>query len=371
MRARLRRLASACAALLLSVTVLTTAACAWEKEQQALNNVLEQDDTVYTPVTVKLPVITKRVEGKHAPKERFTFVLKGKNGAPMPEEASGSRYAVSRVDRGSVPLGSITYEKPGTYLYTVYEVEGSDLNWTYDDTEYTITVTVEKDGDRLTARSTIQKNGKQVSKLTFTNVYEEIDLDETVTISGQKTWNHGKNPESNQPDHIIVMVYADGVLTQQKNVTERSDWKYSFVLPKYTKTGEEIRYAVDEADVTDYSKKIRGYDITNTYTGTGVPERPEDPVQPDQPTDPADPTNPTDPSKPGADPQPGTDSRPGTDSKPKPSPKTGDEFPLTLWLVLGAVGLSGFVVMLVLLFKTRNTYQGKRLKKKGKRLKRK
>lgn len=354
MRSRLARLAAMCAAVLLSMSILAVPVCAWEKEQQALNNVLEQDDTVYTPINVKLPAITKVVEGKNAPKERFTFVLKGKSGAPMPEDASGSRYTASRTGKGTVSFGSITFERPGTYVYTIYEVEGDDLNWTYDDAEYTLTITVKEDGDALTAETSVKKNGNKTRKIVFTNTYEKIDLNEKVTISGQKIWNHGTNPEENRPDHIIVMIYADGTLTQQKNVTERSDWKYSIVLPKYTKTGEVIRYTVDEADVTDYSKKITGYDITNTYVGES------NPVQPNDPTQPTGPANPTDPSTPGSD-----ENKPVAPSKP---PKTGDDFPLTLWLVLGTVSLCGFVAAMVALHRTQHTYQGKRLKKKGKRL---
>lgn len=355
MRGRPARLAAACAAVLLSMSMLAMPTHAWEKEQQALNNVLEQDDTVCTPVNVKLPTVTKMVEGKNAPKERFTFVLKGKNGAPMPEEAGGSRYTVSRKGKGSVSFGSITFEKSGTYVYTIYEVEGDDLNWTYDDTEYMLTITVKKDGDTLTAETSIKKDGTRAKKIVFTNTYEEIDLNEKITISGQKSWNHGTNPKENRPDQIIVMIYADGKLTQQKEVTEKTEWRYSFTVPKYTKTGEKILYTVDEADVTDYSKKINGYDITNTYVGTNGS------VQPGDPTQPTEPTNPTNPATPSTDP-----SKPVTPSKP---PKTGDEFPLTLWLVLGAVGLCGFIAVMVALHRTKhNTYQGKRLKKKGKRL---
>lgn len=354
MRTWLTQLTALCAALVLSVTMLATPAFAWEKEQQALNDVLEQDDTVYTPISVKLPIVTKMVEGKNAPKERFTFVLKGKGGAPMPEDATGSRYTVSRKGKGTVPLGSITFERPGTYVYTIYEVEGDDIDWTYDDAEYTLTITVEQDGDALTADYALKKNGKKAGKVVFTNVYEEVDLNEKITVSGQKTWVHGTNPKSDRPDSIIVMLYADGKLTQQKEVTEKSKWKYSFTVPKYTKAGKEIRYTVDEADVADYSKKITGYDITNTYVGTSTPEQPVDPSQPTEPT------TPTNPSTPSTD-----QSKPTTPSKP---PKTGDEFPLMLWLILGAVGLCGLVTMLVLLHKTRNAYQGKHLKKKGKRL---
>lgn len=342
MRSWFRRAVTLALALLICVPALATDALAWEKEQQALNDVMEQDDTLFAPIDVNLPAIAKMVEGENAPNERFTFILKGKSGAPMPEGAAGSRYRVSRVGKGLVSLGSITFEQSGIYVYTIYEMASDDPNWTYDDSEYTLTIKVKKDGEVLTAETALTKDGKSAKKIVFTNTYKKIDLTEKVTISGQKIWNHGTNPEENQPDHIIVMIYADGILNRQKEVTERSDWKYSFVLPKYNNSGKEIRYTVDEAGVTDYSKKISGYDITNTYTGHSSP------------------TQPSDPSTPGTDP-----SKPSTPGKP---PKTGDEFPLTLWLILGAVGLCGFAAMLVALHRTKHADQGGPTKGKGKRL---
>lgn len=158
---------------------------------------------------------------------------------------------------------------------------------------------MEEDGDALTADITLKKNGRSAKKIVFTNYYEEIDLDEQVTISGRKTWEHGENPRENWPDDIIVKVFADGRLTRQRRVTAETDWEYSFTLPRYTEDGEEILYTVDEEDVPDYSKKITGYDITNTYVGTGAPEQPTEPTEPDT-------------------------EKPVVPIKP---PKTGDEFP--------------------------------------------
>lgn len=303
--------------LLMSTAAMTTQAYAWEKEQQALNDVMEQG----APVEVELPGITKVVEGENTPKERFTFVLRGQDGAPMPEGAIASRYEVSRVGKGRLALGAITYYVPGTYVYTICEAEGENVNWTYDDTVYTLTVTVESSGDKLTARSVLEKDGAPVDRIVFTNIYEEVDLSEEITIIGQKTWVHGANPEGDRPDHIVVMVYADGTLIQQAQVTQASDWRYSFTLPKYSEAGKEIRYTVDEADVEGYTKKISGYDITNTYVPASSPVKP---------------------------------------------PKTGDDFPLELWLALLALGLCGFVFLLLRL--RRPAYRGRRVQKEGKRL---
>lgn len=324
--------------------------------------------TNYTPIEEDLPTIVKKVEGKNAPREKFTFVLKGASGCPMPEGAKGRTWKVSRTGEGKVSLGTLTFEEPGDYTYTLYEMEGDDYNWEYDDTEYTITFRVVSKMGKLTCQGyTLKKDGKTASRVIFTNVYDEKDLDETVTISGQKTWNHKDDPEANWPDRIVVKLYGDGTLVRQREVTEKTAWKYSFQVPKYNSKGQKITYTVDEEDVEHYTKAVVGYDLVNTYDGSETPDKPTDP------TDPTDPVGPTDPNPPGTDPSdPGngpSGSGSGTGEKPTTRPpKTGDEFPLTLWLVLMAVGLGGFALMAVLLVKTKHRYQGRRLKKKGKRL---
>lgn len=301
-------------------------------------------------VEVELPAILKKVEGKNAPKEKFTFILKGTSGAPMPDGATGRTWKVSRTGKGSVALGELVFEEPGEYTYTVYEKVGSDYNWEYDDAEYTLTVRITaKKGILSCDGLTIKKDGRKVSGIVFTNCYEEKDLKEQITISGQKTWNHKDDPEKNWPDHIVVKLYGDGELLQQREVSKKTDWRYSFEVPRYTAKGQEIQYTVDEDAVANYSKRVKGYDLINTYTGTA-----------EQPTDPELPVTPTDPDQPTTDP-----TIPSTPSKP---PKTGDEFDLMFWVLMGLVGLVGFVMALLLLVKTKHRYQGRRLKQKGKRL---
>ena len=102
-----------------------------------------------------------------------------------------------------------------------------------------------------------------------------------MVIQGTKTWEHGDNPEDKRPDSIIVEVYADGGLAVQKQVTAKEGWGYAFELPKYGADGHEIVYTVDEAEVPDYDKAIRGYDLVNTYR----PSTPEAPDESDKPDD--------------------------------------------------------------------------------------
>ena len=87
----------------------------------------------------------------------------------------------------------------------------------------------------------------------------------TVTISGKKTWNHINNPKSARPTSITVQLYNGNSLEATQTVTEKDDWKYTFIMPKYDAHGKEIIYRIDEVSVGGYGKYLSGYDITNTY----------------------------------------------------------------------------------------------------------
>lgn len=258
-------------------------------------------------VDVTLPTVEKRVEGQDVPREKFTFILEGLSDCPMPEAAAGTTWLVSRIGEGPATLGEVTFYMAGDYTYTIREAAGEDGNWQYDEAVYTLTVRIrEKDGALLCDGFDLKKDGMPASGVVFTNRYVKKDLSETVIVSGQKTWDHGADPQANWPDHIVVKLYADGVLFRQCEASESTAWQYSFEVPRYTAAGQEIQYTVDEDAVEGYSRRVSGWDITNTYVGTTAA---------------------------------------GT-QKP---PKTGDEFSLALWVTLGLIGAGGLAVTLVLL----------------------
>ena len=284
------------------------------------------------PVVLELPDVVKYVtgeEGEEIPKKRFDFVLEGEDGAPMPEGSEDGKKTETLLEAGTVSFGSIRFTAPGTYVYTVSEQGIKDVCWTFDPVVYSITVRVREEDGRLSAAYSIKKDGRRTEEVVFTNAYRLIDLNEEVKVYGRKVWYHGDNPKEHWPDRIVLYLYGDGELLLRWEVTAETDWSYSFELPKYTDEGEEIRYAVDEEHVEDYSKRIDGYNIFNTYVGT--PEEPEeDPPKPDRPA------------------------------------KTGDDFSPVFWIALMGVSFLGMVLMVVLAVSGRKP-AGKRVMKKGRR----
>ena len=72
--------------------------------------------------------------------------------------------------------------------------------------------------------------------------------------------------DGKRPDSIRVKLFGDGEEVETRKVTKENEWKYEFKdLPKYKK-GVEIKYTIDEEDVKDYTKDVKGYDVTNTHT---------------------------------------------------------------------------------------------------------
>lgn len=265
-------------------------------------------NTYVAPVEADPPVVTKAVQGENAPDTKFAFVMKGQDGAPMPEGAVGNTKTIYITGSGEVEFGNIHFTMPGVYTYNIYETNGGEAGWTYDSAKYTIVFTVtEANGKLSVSRQTIERDGEAVDTVQFTNSYTKPPAS-TVTVEGHKAWEHGNNPEANQPKNIVVYVYADGKLAVQWQVSEQDNWSYSFELPKFAEDGHEIVYTIDEADVPNYKKSIDGYNILNTYTGAS-----DDTVRP---------------------------------SEPGGTTDTGDHVPFVPWLVLMLV--SG--TMLIILF---------------------
>ena len=92
---------------------------------------------------------------------------------PMPAGSNAGKKEVSVNGAGEVEFGKIQYEAVGKYEYKVVEVNTNLANYTYDQTEYTVTVDVTTDADnKLVSTYEIKKGTEVVGNLEFTNKYE-------------------------------------------------------------------------------------------------------------------------------------------------------------------------------------------------------
>ncbi|EPH95712.1 Cna protein B-type domain protein, partial [Enterococcus faecalis 13-SD-W-01] len=97
--------------------------------------------------------------------------------------------------------------------------------------------------------------------------------DETVTVSGVKTWEDSNDAAQERPNAINVVLLQNGNPYETKTVTADAtgDWTYEFSdLPKNDENGTPYEYRVLESSIpTNYRVEIDGYNITNIYTGDG------------------------------------------------------------------------------------------------------
>ncbi len=91
-------------------------------------------------------------------------------------------------------------------------------------------------------------------------------IPETIDIKGSKTWADDNDQDGKRPDSITIRLMNGTEEVASQVVTAEDGWSWKFSdLPKYA-NGKAIDYTIKEDAVADYSTKINGYDVTNTYT---------------------------------------------------------------------------------------------------------
>lgn len=89
---------------------------------------------------------------------------------------------------------------------------------------------------------------------------------ETTTVTVKKVWDDAQNQDGLRPSTIKVHLLANGTEVQALDLTgEGDEWTHTFTdLPVY-KDGQKVVYTVTEDKVDNYTTKIDGTTITNTY----------------------------------------------------------------------------------------------------------
>ncbi len=93
----------------------------------------------YAPAATEVKLgASKVLSGEDLKEGQFSFQLKDTDGKVL-------QTAKNAAD-GTVGFEAISYDKPGTYAYSISEVDDGQKNVTYDATEHQVTVTVTDDG---------------------------------------------------------------------------------------------------------------------------------------------------------------------------------------------------------------------------------
>ena len=232
-----------------------TSANDWKYESKALPKYAAGQEITYTVSEEAVPGYTSKVEG-YSITNSYT---------PETTTVSGSKTWEDGDNQDGKRPASITVnlladgQKVNTQ--TVGEAEG----WSYNFTG----LPVYKDGQRITYTVTEEAVPGYSTNLNGYNITNSYTPEKTE-ITASKTWNDSDNQDGKRPTKISIklMKTVGGVETEvaSKEVTAADQWQTKFEnLPVY-ENGQKIDYSIEEDDVAGYTKEIKDFTVTNSYT---------------------------------------------------------------------------------------------------------
>ena len=120
------------------------------------------------------PPVFKTVIGEPAAPSTFTFKLTAQNPTdPMPAGSVNGVKTITITGTGTAYFGKWSYSQPGTYYYTVSEVNTGAAGYTYDTVVFTITDMVRDDGEGelILTRVVTNNANNAVASMAFINYY--------------------------------------------------------------------------------------------------------------------------------------------------------------------------------------------------------
>ena len=232
-----------------------TSANEWKYESKALPKYAAGQEITYTVSEEAVPGYTSKVDGYNITNS-YT---------PETTTVSGSKTWEDGDNQDGKRPASITVnlladgQKVNTQ--TVGEAEG----WSYNFTG----LPVYKDGQRITYTVTEEAVPGYSTNLNGYNITNSYTPEKTE-ITASKTWNDSDNQDGKRPTKISIklMKTVGGVKTEvaSKEVTAADQWQTKFEnLPVY-ENGQKIDYSIEEDDVAGYTKEIKDFTVTNSYT---------------------------------------------------------------------------------------------------------
>ena len=114
------------------------------------------------PLQLEITNLSENSSGVETDRFVFKMIAKDKDN-PMPKNSENGEYTLVVTEAGTFNLGPIDFDVPGVYEYDVYQVKGENVTCEYDDSKYTLIVSVENSTDYSTLETytTIIKDGDE------------------------------------------------------------------------------------------------------------------------------------------------------------------------------------------------------------------
>lgn len=203
--------------------------------------------------------------GKDTNKKDFTFVIEPTGDTVYAEAPMNFTDAKTITGAESFTFEEMTFTKPGTYTYKVYEQAGEDHGYTYDKTIYNVTVVAADSGEgKLTLTTTV--NGVEDGAMTFTNDYKPDAT--SIVLSGEKSVEGFANSTKTFEFEVVEMV--DGQEVVVATASRVGAGAITFTSIRYTAVGEH-NYIVREKATSEpgYTADSKTYPVTVKVTDDG------------------------------------------------------------------------------------------------------
>lgn len=219
----------------------------------------------------------------------FTFVLLDGDG----NEVSSATNAAD----GSFVFDDLTFDKAGTYSYTVAEKSGNAGGITYDETLYGVTIEVTEDtnANELVAQVSYSKGNQSVEAMSFTNTYEAIpigiqlgaskELQNASLAAGQFTFELTGSEGAPMPESTTATNTENGQVLFDE-ITFDAVGEYDYTITEVNDGQEGITYDADatrtiHVSVTDSGEGFLEATVSygedgSHFVNIGTPDEPSD-----------------------------------------------------------------------------------------------
>lgn len=304
-------------------------------------NTYSVDPEESTPTGEGGITLTKVLEGRELKEGEFTFQMKDVNGDVV---STGTNDA-----NGNVELGSIEFTTPGTYSYTISEVNGGLGGVEYDTKVYYADAVVEDNQNgtlSVTWEVKDKTDGEALSEVTFTNTYKasatKVTLAASKTLSG-RTLKAGEFIfllKDSNGNVVSKAVNSETGAIQFADLSFDTPGSYTYTISEEKGNAENVTY-----DSTVYTVTIHVADSGKGYLTASIDNGGKAIAFTNTYKEPEKDTS-----------DGGSSSGSGGSSSPAPvqavqSAQTGDSSPIALFVGIIAVSLLAIAAALVVYFR--------------------
>ncbi|MBR4039588.1 MAG: Cna B-type domain-containing protein [Clostridia bacterium] len=200
---------------------------------------------------------SKVLTGRDLVDGEFEFVLTDENGKQLMTAVNNTQGKIA------FPALQFTEADVGTKTYTISEKKDGAPGVTYDETVYTVRLTITDNGD-----GTLTVTDDLNDSIQFHNTYSD-----KTSISVEKVWQDEDNKLGIRPASITAELYRNAEKVDAVTLNEGCGWKHTFAnLLAFDEDGVPYVYDVREVPVVGYvgASATEGSETTITNVVLGV-----------------------------------------------------------------------------------------------------